>query len=155
MRGETIRSAHDVGWIRNLTVDKMMRADVRTAWADISLEDFKKKFPIGSAQRVILTDTNGRYAGLVLVPEVYGAAVETPEDEKGVLAFRRYENDVLLPTMNARQAAALFDATESEALAVVSDLIERRVIGQLSEAHTLRRYSEELDKSRRELSGEL
>ncbi len=155
LRGETIRSAHDVGWIRNLTVDKMMRADVRTAWVDISLEDFKKKFPIGSAQRVILTDTNGRYAGLVLVPEVYGALVEKPEGERGILAFRRYENDVLLPTMNARQAAALFDATESEALAVVSDLIERKVIGQLSEAHTLRRYSEELDKSKRELSGEL
>ena len=25
LRGETIRSAHDVGWIRNLTVDKLMR----------------------------------------------------------------------------------------------------------------------------------
>jgi CIC family chloride channel protein len=29
LRGESIRSAHDVGWIRNLTVDKLMRADVQ------------------------------------------------------------------------------------------------------------------------------
>ena len=30
LRGETIRSAADVGWIRDLTVAQMMRADVRT-----------------------------------------------------------------------------------------------------------------------------
>jgi CIC family chloride channel protein len=29
------------------------------------------------------------------------------------------------------------------------------VVGQLSEAHTLRRYSEELDRRRREVSGEI
>ena len=57
--------------------------------------------------------------------------------------------------MNAKQAAAIFDKTESEALAVVNNLIERKVIGQLSESHTLRRYSEELDRRRREVSGEI
>lgn len=30
LRGESIRSAHDIGWIRNLTVGRMMRTDVRT-----------------------------------------------------------------------------------------------------------------------------
>jgi CIC family chloride channel protein len=49
----------------------------------------------------------------------------------------------------------LFDQTASEALVVVNDLIERRVIGLLTESYTLRRYSEELDRRRREVSGEL
>ena len=31
LRGETIRSAADIGWMRELTVGKMMRRDVRTA----------------------------------------------------------------------------------------------------------------------------
>jgi CIC family chloride channel protein len=57
--------------------------------------------------------------------------------------------------MNAKQAAALFDQTASEALVVVNDLIERKVIGLLTESYTLRRYSEELDRRRREVSGEL
>jgi CIC family chloride channel protein len=57
--------------------------------------------------------------------------------------------------MNAKQAVALFDETESEALAVVSDMIGQKVIGLLTESHTLRRYSEELDRNRREISGEL
>ncbi|MBB3593300.1 hypothetical protein FHX08_003703 [Rhizobium sp. BK529] len=56
--------------------------------------------------------------------------------------------------MNAKQAAGLFDKSRSEALAVVNNLIERKVIGQLSEAQTLHRYSEELDRRRREAVGE-
>ncbi|MCT4334947.1 hypothetical protein MU516_19125 [Paracoccus sp. YLB-12] len=55
--------------------------------------------------------------------------------------------------MNARQAVGIFDARRAEALAVVSDRVERRVIGLLTEAHTLRRYSEELDKQRRNMIG--
>ena len=30
LRGETIRSAHDVGWLRTLTAGRMMRTDPRT-----------------------------------------------------------------------------------------------------------------------------
>jgi CIC family chloride channel protein len=56
--------------------------------------------------------------------------------------------------MNAKEAAAIFDKTHSDALAVVNNLIERQVIGQLSESHTLRRYTEELDRRRREAVGE-
>ena len=39
-------------------------------------------------------------------------------------------------------------------LAVVDGTDSRRVIGLLTEAYALRRYSEELDRRRRELSGE-
>lgn len=155
LRGESIRSAHDVGWIRNLTVDKLMRADVKTAKAGISMEEFKDRFPIGSAQRVILVEDSGKYAGLVLVPEIYASLTDSDDDSNGLDQFVRYHNDFLQPQMNAKQAAAIFDKTESEALAVVNNLVERTVVGQLSEAHTLRRYSEELDRRRREVSGEL
>jgi CIC family chloride channel protein len=155
LRGESIRSAHDVGWIRNLTVDKLMRADVKTAKAGISMEEFKERFPIGSAQRVILVEDSGKYAGLVLVPEIYASLTDSDDDSNGLDQFVRYRNDFLQPQMNAKQAAAIFDKTESEALAVVNNLVERTVVGQLSEAHTLRRYSEELDRRRREVSGEI
>ncbi|CAK08323.1 chloride channel protein [Rhizobium johnstonii] len=155
LRGESIRSAHDVGWIRNLTVDKLMRADVKTARAGISLEEFKQAFPIGSTQRVILVEESDKYAGLVLVPEIYANPTDAQDEGKTLADFVHYRNDFLQPQMNARQAAAIFDKSESEALAVVNNLIERKVIGQLSESYTLRRYSEELDRRRREVSGEI
>jgi chloride channel protein, CIC family len=155
LRGESIRSAHDIGWIRNLTVDKMMRADVKTVRAGISLEDFRKDFPLGSSQRVIVVDENDKYMGLIPIPDVYAAPTEGGEEKPDLSSFIRYKNDVLLRSMNAKQAAAIFDKTEAEALAVVNNQIERKVVGQLSESHTLRRYTEELDRRRREISGEL
>lgn len=156
LRGESIRSAHDVGWIRNLIVQRMMRADVKTAVIDTPLEKFRKDFPLGATQRVVLTDETGKYAGIVLLPEIYGTSQPQEDDEPLTLAsFARYKNDVLLGTMNAKQAAQMFDRLEAEALAVVNNQIERRVIGLLTESHTLRRYSEELDRRRREESGEI
>jgi CIC family chloride channel protein len=155
LRGESIRSAHDVGWIRNLTVDKLMRPDVRTASIGSSLEDFRRQFPLGSTQRVILLDDAEKYAGIVLVPEVYSAPTDRGEDAVSLESFAKFKNDFLTPQMNAKQAAAIFDKAESEALGVVNNLIERKVVGLLTETHTLRRYSEELDRRRREVSGEL
>ena len=51
LRGETIRSAADVGWIRELTVRTMMRQDVSTVNASTPIEEFRKKFPLGSRTR--------------------------------------------------------------------------------------------------------
>ncbi len=45
LRGETIRSAADVGWIRDLTVGQMMRADVRTTPAEAHDRRFPRSLP--------------------------------------------------------------------------------------------------------------
>ena len=39
LRGESIRSAADIGWIRDLTVRRLMRPDVTTVNADMPLEE--------------------------------------------------------------------------------------------------------------------
>ena len=56
--------------------------------------------------------------------------------------------------MNIKLAVQFFEQSENEALAVVDNEKERHVIGLLTEAHVLRRYTDELDKARLELSGE-
>lgn len=154
LRGESIRSAHDVGWIRNLTVEKLMRSDVKCARLGVSLEEFRETFPLGAAKRVILLDTSDRYAGVVSLPELYAEEADTARPRTRLEDFLTHHNDFLLPQMNAKQAVEIFDQSRAEALPVINNLIDRRVIGQLSEAHTLRRYSEELDRRRREAVGE-
>lgn len=152
LRGESIRSAHDVGWIRNLTVGRMMRRDVRTAPVSTTLRTFRRDFPLGSTQRVVVTDEAGAYVGIVLVPDAYSdGIVDLDASIEGLL---RFQEAVLLPQMSAREAAALFDRSESEALAVVDTPQTRAVVGLLTESHTLRRYSEELELRRREAAGE-
>src|SRR4051794_7167388 len=151
LRGETIRSAADVGWIRDLTVGRMMRPDVHTVQRDTTVEAFRTEFPLGSTGQVIAVDPDGHYAGMVIVPEAHGldARLDRPVD-----AILHHRETVLLPSMNVREAAAAFDRAEAESLAVVDSAVARQVIGLLSEAHTLRRYAEESELRRRELLGE-
>jgi CIC family chloride channel protein len=48
----------------------------------------------------------------------------------------------------------MFESAESDELAVVDSPESMRVLGVVTEQFALRRYSEELEKRRRELSGE-
>ncbi|MGQ5215174.1 chloride channel protein [Brucella abortus] len=155
LRGEAIRSAHDIGWIRDLTVARMMRHDVRTVAIDTDIETFRHDFPLGSTQRVIAVDSEGRYVGMIPVPEAYGDSFDTADKTHSIAELLKYQDEFLLPQMNAKEAVARFDRAESEALAVIDNAQDRKVLGLLSEAHTLRRYSEELDRRRREVAGEV
>jgi CIC family chloride channel protein len=150
LRGEAIRSAVDIGWMRNLTVGRMMRREMRTVRADTPLSVFKRDFPLGAAQRVIALDEGDRYAGIVLLPEAHADA----DDERKVRDIVHYAETVLLPQMTIKEAVAMFENAESDALVVVDSADGRHVIGLLTEQYALRRYSEELDRRRRELSGE-
>jgi CIC family chloride channel protein len=150
LRGESIRSAVDIGWMRNLTVERMMRREVRTIHAGVPLAEFKHDFSLGSEHRVVVLDDEDRYVGIVQVAEVYADA----DDEHLVGDLLHHADSVLLPKMTIKEAVAMFENAESDALAVVDGMETRHVIGLLTEQHALRRYSEELDRRRRELSGE-
>jgi CIC family chloride channel protein len=56
--------------------------------------------------------------------------------------------------MTVKEAIAIFDKAEAEALAVVGSFERCRVVGLLSESYALRRYAEQLEVRRRELLGE-
>ena len=150
LRGEVIRSAVDIGWMRSLTVGRMMRREVRTVRADTALTAFRRDFPLGSEQRMIVVDDTDRYAGVVLVTEAH---VDN-EGAKRVGDILHYTDTVLLAQMSVKKAIELFELAESDALAVVDDMENKRVIGLLTEHYALRRYSDELDRRRRDLSGE-
>ncbi len=149
LRGETIRSAHDVGWLRDLTAGRLMRRDLRTVRGDMGLDAFRLAFPLGSASRVVVLDEAGRYAGMVAVQEAHYAPAETTT----LAPLLQLRDRVLLPGMTARQAMAAFESAEAEALAVVDALPSGKVLGLLTEAHLLRRYTEEMDKLRRDETG--
>ena len=153
LRGETVRSAHDVGRLRNLTVQKLMRADVRTVSERMSLAEFRRAFPLGSAQRAVATDSAGRYAGIVVVADAYQPPIEGSGGEQSISQLLRNRETFLLPGLNAADAAARFASSGSEELAVVDNLGNRNVVGLLTEAHLLRRYAEELDKGLKDITG--
>jgi CIC family chloride channel protein len=152
LRGETIRSAADVGWIRDLTVRSLMRPETVTVDSVMPMEEFRARFPLGSKTQVIAVDAEGRYAGLALIVEAH-----TPEagEITPLESILHYKDVVLHPSMNIQQAIAVFDAAEAETLAVVEDDSEKRVVGILTEAHAMRRYAEESERRRREVVGDV
>jgi CIC family chloride channel protein len=152
LRGETIRSAADVGWIRDLTVRSLMRPDVTTVNAGMPIEEFRDKFPLGSKTQVVAVDAAGRYAGLALVAEAHAPDIEA---SKSLVDILHYRDITLHPIMNIQEAIAVFDAAEAETLVVVEAGGEHRPIGILSEAHAMRRYAEESEQRRREAVGEV
>jgi CIC family chloride channel protein len=151
LRGEAIRSAVDIGWMRSLTVGRMMRREVRLVRADTSIAAFRRDVPLGATNRVVAVDAADRYAGIVLVPEAHAPDVDEAAKLAGIL---HYADAMLTPQMTIKDAIGLFERAESDALAVVDSPDSRRVIGLLTEAYALRRYSEELERRRKELSGE-
>ena len=152
LRGETIRSAADVGWMRDLTVSKMMRHDVRTVAAERDGRSLSRGFPARLTRlhhrrrraRPLCRDggrgrcsCHGNFAGPI---------------DQGLL---RYADGVLEPSMSIKEAVLAFDRAEAEALAVVNSYSDRRVIGLLTEAYALRRYSAELERRRQEMIGDI
>jgi chloride channel protein, CIC family len=155
VRGESIRSAQDVGWMRDLTAGRLMRTDVPMARLQMTITEFMKEFPAQSSSKwVVLTGPSGAYAGMAFVPDVNLAGVHGDAGAAGLGTLARSPDVFLLPQMNIKLAVQYFEQSENEALAVVDNDKERHVIGLLTEAHVLRRYTDELDKAHRELSGE-
>ncbi len=150
LRGEAIRSAVDIGWVNTLSVGRMMRQDVRMVPTTMALNSFRREFPLGSTHRVVVVDEAGRYAGIIQTAEAFGPDITAEK----VGELLHVPETVLTPAMTVKTAIAMFEDSESDALAVVDNVEHMNVIGLLTEQHALRRYTEELDRRRRELSGE-
>ena len=148
-RGQTIRSARDVGWIRNLTVGKMMQRAADTVPAAMSIAEFRRRFPLGSTTNVVVTDTAGAYFGIVDTSRAFDASLDK-DAEVGMLADMK--GVALEPREDVREAMRIFDSNGADFLAVVSD--EGEVIGTLAEKFLHRRYTDEMEKAQREMFGE-
>jgi CIC family chloride channel protein len=151
LRGETIRSAHDVGWVRQMTVDRLMRSDPPTILADTTVIGFRARYPLGSTHAVVVTDANGRYVGMLTTPEAFAESIDK---DALVASLVRQSHAVLTPELNIKEAMTAFDRTETETLAVVDDTTGLKVVGLLTETYATRRYAEELDKANRGLTGD-
>lgn len=149
LRGETIKSARDVGWVKTLTAGRMMRRETRATPAGVTIAEFRCLFPLGSASRVVLIDNAEHYVGIVVTSAAYTEGLDIGT-ALGSLAINREVS--LSPEMDIQATMKMFDDTGTDELAVLND--DRHVLGVLSETFVRRRYAEELEKAQRELFGE-
>jgi CIC family chloride channel protein len=153
-RGLGIRGAHDIGWIADLTVARMMRSDPKIVTTDMSVAMLRKSFPVGSAKQVFVTDADGRYVGLLPLAKAFDAIYDADADTRLVGTLAEEHDGYLLPGENVRSALARFETTESEVLPVLESRSERKIAGYMTEHYALRRYTQELERRRSAELGE-
>jgi chloride channel protein, CIC family len=146
-RGIGIRGAHDIGWLADLTVSRLMRADPKIEPAATPLAELREKYPPGSITRVFVVSEEGDFMGSLDIAALHDekrteTAASTARD------FAREADLHLLPYENVRTALARFEEKEIETLPVLESPTDKKVIGYLTEQYALRRYNQELERRR-------
>jgi CIC family chloride channel protein len=149
LRGESIRSARDIGWVHALTAGRMMREKPATIPSTKTVAEFRRAFPLGSTSRVVVIDIPARYVGIVPTAAAHSESL-APGGPIGGAAILR--DAFLSPETNIAEAMRAFDDNEADELAVVGP--GRRLLGIVTEKFVRRRYAEELEKAQRALFGE-
>jgi CIC family chloride channel protein len=149
VRGSDIRSPRDIGWILNLTAERMMRRDFVTVPDTDTIAAFRADVPLGSASKAMLVGPGGRYRGIVQSAAAYDPTLD-PALPLAPLA--RFANISLAPDTGIKAVLALFDDAGADELAVVDP--DGRVIGVVTEPHARRRYLEEIEAAQRRMFGE-
>ncbi|MBN9570479.1 MAG: chloride channel protein, partial [Alphaproteobacteria bacterium] len=153
-RGLGIRGAHDIGWITDLTVNRLMRSDPKVVAGDMSVDMLRRRYPPGSVKRVYVTDGDGKYAGSLDMAKVHDPALDNEARTATVEALATAPDIFLLPGENVRAALTRFEQSETESLPVLSSRSEREIVGYMTEAYGLRRYTQELERRRSAELGE-
>ena len=146
VRGLTLRGAYDVGWLAELSVARLMRSDPKLAQTEMPLRSLRAKYPPGSAKQIFAVAPDGHYAGWVDMAIVHDPQLDDVIDAGIVADIVQQPDAFLLPSESIRAALARFEEAQCEALPVLSARADPRVIGYVTEAYALRRYTQELER---------
>ena len=152
LRGETIRGGQDVGWLRELSVGRMMMPTPPRFPADQSVRAFREAYPLGSANVVVAVGEEGQYHGLIHVAEAHALVLENGGDGGPISHVVRLPATVLHPDDNVRHALDVFGASEADTLVVTARGSEQ-VLGTLGEAYAARRYAQETNRAMKGVLG--
>jgi CIC family chloride channel protein len=154
LRGVALHSPHDVGWLLDLQVAKLMRQDFAVVPPNLPLAELCRQFPITEGRRVFVVNESGGYEGYIDLVEAHGTDLLENGDHLTASDIARGAEHFLTPGQPVRETLDLFIASAAEVLAVVDNPRERHVLGYLSEAYALRRYYRELEARHREELGD-
>jgi len=147
-RGLGIRSPHDIGWLADLSVGRLMRSDPKVVPEKMTLREIREKYPPGSAKRIFVVSEDGAFAGALDIAAVHDTAQDQSLDGQAARDFATERDSFLLASENVRTAIARFEDKEVEALPVLASYNDKSIIGYLTEQYALRRYNQELERRR-------
>jgi CIC family chloride channel protein len=147
-RGIGIRGAHDIGWLADLTVGRLMRADPKVVQEGMSLREIRAKYPPGAAKRVFVVSKEGAFMGQLDLAEIHDVKQDEALDGRFARDFASQDDLYLLAYENVRTAITRFEEKEVESLPVLDSTVEKAIVGYMTEHYALRRYNQELERRR-------
>ncbi|MEI9904642.1 MAG: chloride channel protein [Asticcacaulis sp.] len=150
LRGEAIKTARDIGWVRTHTALNLMRKNNVTMSDHASIADLRAQVALGSTNRVLLVDSHGDYRGLVPTAEAYIAGVDT---DTPLSQLAKQTEVYVRPDMDIAAIQRVFEHFSVDDLAVVDE--HHKLLGMLTERYVNRRYAEALEQAQREFFGEM
>ena len=90
----------------------------------------------------------GHYAGVIDIADLHDAEIDDALDGAVAGDLAEAPDQFLLPSENIRSALARFDALQIETLPVLLSRSQKTVVGYMTEAYALKRYSAELERMR-------
>jgi CIC family chloride channel protein len=147
-RGIGIRGAHDVGWLADLTVGRLMRADPKIAQEGLSVREIQAKYPPGMAKRVFVVGKEGVFLGQLDMAAIHEIKEEATLDGRFARDFASHDELYLLAYENVRTAITRFEEKQVETLPVLDSTVDKIVVGYMTEHYALRRYNQELERRR-------
>lgn len=148
LRGLGIRGAHDVGWIADMSVSRLMRSDPKSVRDDMGLAALRRAFPAGSAKRLYVVRADGSYAGSIDMNDIHDREIDDVVVGSVAADLAVRPDLYLLPYENIRTALARFDTAQVEDLPVLGSAHERNLVGYMTEAYALKRYTQEMERTR-------
>ncbi len=146
-RGIGIRGAHDIGWLADLTVGRLMRADPKLVQEGMSVREVRAKFPLGTAKRVFVVGEGGVFLGQLDLA-IHDAKQDEALDTRFARDFTMNDDLYLLAYENVRTALTRFEEKEVEVLPVLDSTVDKTIVGYMTEHYALRRYNQELERRR-------
>lgn len=153
-RGKQIRGAYDVGWLADLKVNKILRADVTLIGRGTPLLQMRELVPLGSRSTVFAVDEGGRYVGAIDVGAIHDSELDDAASALVAGDLTGGRGHFLLPEMDVRTALTRFEESEAETLPVLAAADDARVIGYVSEAYALKRFANEMERQHSAQMGE-
>lgn len=154
LRGVALHSPHDIGWLHDLQVGKLMRQDFSVIAPAMTVAELCRQYPMDNGTHVFVVNADGAYEGYVDLAEAHRLEVDGEDDAMTAAEIARGANRFLTPGQPVRETLDVFTASASDTLAVVDNAVDRHIQGYLSEAFALRRYYRELEARHREELGD-
>ncbi len=148
LRGLPLRGAQDIGWIADLTAGRLMRSDIRTVPVSMPLEKLREVVPLGSRKWAMGVTEAGEYAGMIDVAAAHDPDISEMVPHLVAADLTTCRGCFMLPGDDIRTILKKFGEAQAETLPVVASVASPRILGSVSEAFCLKRYTQELERRR-------